>query len=370
MDVISRDPTAAYSCSQRIGKPYAPISMSIRLIDPPATGFDPHIGLVGNAGLKPSSLAVVDTSYIFDRAASRLRSVNPANVGTSGGLGSIRLFAPTRVAKELTWKIDSAARNLGVPRDALERVVWTDFVARTRFVELPPTDDLDDSRLKRLFEMDRSDLDLGRLGLMLAPAHIYSHDKHLRIAGFSLTIAELDAVVAAGLAVEVSDGTLITTGFGIRAGAAGVSGAVKGIAIRLEVPIWVVGLVAALIVAGGLWWSLSTPERRAKADDVLRTLAGTASTMAEHRVAGKDLLERTSLQVLSPSIENRVFRALALARGPLLTTEIQSILAVDGDAPSVGWIRAFLISHPAFVRVGPYRWQLGRQLASTRQSGP
>ena len=340
--------------------------MGIRLIDPPATGFDPHIGLVGSAGLQPSSLAVVDTSYIFDRAASRLRGIHPATVGTSGGLGSIRLFAPTRVAKELSWKVDSAARNLGVPRDALDRVVWTDFVTRTRFVDLPPADDLDDTRLKRLFAMDRSDIDLGRLGLLLAPAHIYSHDKHLRIAGFSLTIEELDAVLAAGLAVEVSDGTLITTGFGIRAGAAGVSGAVKGIAVRLEVPLWVVGLIAALIVAGGVWWSLSTPERRAKADEILGTLSGAASTMAERRVAGKDLLRRTSLQVPVPNVENRVFRALALARGPLLASEIQSTLANDGDAPNVGWIRAFLISHPAFVRVGPHRWQLGRQLASTQ----
>lgn len=127
-----------------------------------------------------------------------------------------------------------------------------------------------------------------------------------------------------------------------------------------------VGLVAALIFAGGVWWSLSTPERRAKADEILRTLAGAAGTMAERRVAGKDLLLRTSLQNPVPSLENRVFRALALARGPLLASEIQSTLANDGDAPTVGWIRSFLVSHPAFVPVGPHRWQLGRQLASTQ----
>jgi hypothetical protein len=44
--------------------------------------------------------------------------------------------------------------------------------------------------------------------------------------------------------------------------------------------------------------------------------------------------------------------------------DVKSTLANDGDAPTVGWIRAFLVSHPAFVPVGPHRWQLGRQLAS------
>ena len=336
--------------------------MGIRLIDAPATGYDPHIGLVGSSGLKPTSLAVVDTSYILDRAARRVRGAVVPTVDSFGGIGSIRLFAPMRVANELRWNVRSAARRLGVPPDALSRVVWTDFVTRTRFVELPPPNDLDDSRLRRLFDMDPEDIDLGRLGLKLAPSHVYSHDKHLRIAGFSLAIEELDAVLAAGLAIEVSDGALVTTGFAVRAGAAGVSGAVKGIAVRLEVPLWFVGLVAALIVAGGVWWSLSTPERRAKAEEVLRRLAVPANGMVERRVAGKNLLERTSLQVPVPNIENRIFRALALARGPLLAGEIHAMLAEGSDAPSLGWIRLFLTSNPAFVRVGPHRWQLGRQI--------
>jgi hypothetical protein len=331
--------------------------MSIRLIDPPAAGYDPHVGLVGISGLKPTSLAVVDTSYILDRAARRLRGDAPVpTMDSFGGIGSIRLFAPMRVANELRWNARSAAGRLGV--------VWTDFVTRTRFVELPPADDLNDGRLRHLCDMDPEDIDLGRLGLKLAPSHVYSHDKHLRIAGFSLAIEELDAVLAAGLAVEVSDGALVTTGFAVRAGAAGVTGAVKGVAVRLEVPLWVVGLVAALIVAGGLWWSLSTPERRAKADEVLRRLAVPASAMVERRVAGKDLLERTSLRLPTPSIENRIFRALALARGPLLAGEVHAMLDERSDGPSVGWIRSFLASNPAFVRVGPHRWQLGRQLAS------
>jgi hypothetical protein len=338
--------------------------MSIRLIDSPTRGYDPHIGLVGNSGLKPTSLAVVDTSYILDRAARRLRGGTPLPTpDTFGGIGSIRLFAPMRVAHELRWTLGSAARRLGVPRDALSRVVTTDFITRTRFVDLPPSNDLYDERLKRLFKMDPEDIDLGRLGLLLAPSHVYSHDKHLRIAGFSLAIEDLDAVLAAGLAIEVSDGALVTTGFAVRAGAAGVSGAAKGIAVRLEVPLWVVGLIAALLVAGGVWWSLSTPERRAKAQEILLQLAGPATGMAERRVAGKDLLDRTSLRVPAPSLENRIFRALAVARGPLLAGEIHALLAESGDAPAVGWVREFLASHAAFARVGPHRWQLGRQLA-------
>jgi hypothetical protein len=186
--------------------------------------------------------------------------------------------------------------------------------------------------LKTLFSMDPNDVELGRLALLLAPCHVYSHDKHLRISGFSLSLDELDAVIAAGVAVEISDGALVTTGFAMRAGSAGLNGAVKGIAVRLEIPVWVVALVGALLVAGGVWWTLSTPERRAKTEDLLKRLALTASDLAARRAAGKELLERTSLPAAVPSLENRLFRVLAIARVPLLPSEIREAFGSDGEA--------------------------------------
>jgi hypothetical protein len=122
--------------------------MTIRLIEKPtvepALGSDPHFGLVGTAGLSPSGLAVVDASYIFDRAAERVHRTSPALGATVGSLGSVRFFAPTRIARELAWNVDAAARRLHIPANALRYVVSTEFVTRTRFVDLPPTNDLVD----------------------------------------------------------------------------------------------------------------------------------------------------------------------------------------------------------------------------------
>jgi hypothetical protein len=343
--------------------------MTIRLLDEPHTasgvGFDPHVGLVGTFGLRPSGLAVVDASYIFNRAAERIGRSTAGLAAGVGGFGSVRYFAPTRIAHELAWNMDAAARRLRVPALRLRQVVWNEFITRTRFVDLPPADEFADGRLRSLSDMDRDDIDVGRLGLLLAPCHVYSHDKHLRIAGFSLTVEELDAVIAAGVQIEISDGAIATTGFAVHAGTMGVSGAVKGIAVRLEVPIWVVALVGALLIAGGMWWTLSAPERKAKAEELLKRLAIGAGEMAARRLAGQQLLETTSLRPATPTLESRIFRTLAVARSPLLPSEIHGLLAADGPAPAAGWIRTFLGSHPAFVRVGAHRWQLGHLLASS-----
>lgn len=260
--------------------------------------------------------------------------------------------------------VDTAARRLHVAPSALRNIVLTQFVSRTRFVDLPTTDELADSRLKSLFDMDIDDIDLGRLGLLLAPCHVYSHDKHLRIAGFSLTVEELDAVLEAGMQVQISDGAFVATGYAARAGALGVGTAVKGIAVRLEVPVWVVALVGALLVAGGVWWTLSTPERKARAEEVLKRIAFGAGELAARRQAGQQLLETTSLEPGAATLESRIFRVLAIAREPMLASEVQAALPADGHTPTAGWIRRFLAAHPSFVRVGPHRWQLGRQLAA------
>lgn len=341
----------------------------MRVIDKPVAaaaleGFDPHIGLLGSAGLRPSGLAVVDASYIFDRAAARLRRAIAPEGESFGRVGSVRLFAPARTARELALNVDLAARRLHVSGADMRRVIAGDLVPRIRFVNLPSSNDLADGRLKTLFDMDPDDIDLGRLGLLLAPCHVYSHDKHLRIAGFSLSVEELDSVLAAGLQIELGDGAIVTSGYAVRAGALGVSGAVRGIAVRLEVPIWVVALAGALLVAGGVWWTLSNPERKAKAEDLFKKLAVSAGDVAARRLAGQQLLESTSVRPTVTSVESRIFRALAFSGGPLLASEIHAAMATDGEAPTPGWIRTFMASHPAFVRVGAHRWQLGRQLAA------
>lgn len=329
--------------------------------------FDPHLGLAGTAGLRPTAVASVDTSFILDQAAARLGA--PIQVVQTMGIGSIRHFAPRRVANELAWNYEAAARRRKVDPERMYKVLTEDFMPRIRFVDLPPVPPEYDERLADLNrrDSDGADPDVGYLGLLLSPSLVFSHDRHLRQTGFApATLQELNLVLAAGLAVEISDGALVTSGFVVKLGATGASNAASAIAVRLEIPLWVVGLLVAAMVGLGVYWALSTPERREKAGRLLTAAAGEATKLAERRAAGKALLERTSLQAASPTFENRVFRALALADEPLLAREVRSALAASGPVPTEPWLREYLGRHPSFVRKRAYRFQLGRQLTIIR----
>jgi len=327
--------------------------------------FDPHLGLAGAAGLPPSALVSVDTNFILDQAAARLGALIP--VVSTMGVGSIRLFAPTRVANELAWNYSAAARHRRVNPDRLLEVVNEQFMPRIRFVDMPPVDLPRDKRLMLLNGRDEDDLDVGYLGLLLSPSHVFSHDKHLRMSGFAPpTIEDLNTILAAGLAIEVSDGALVTTGFGVRVSAAGAGYAANAIAVRLEIPLWMVGLVAAIVVGLGVKWALSTPERRDKAGRALVAVAAEVGRMAERRALGQAVLEQRSLEAPVAFLESRVFRALALADHPLLAREVQAAIDPGGETLTEREVRDFLSTHPSFVRVGRYRWQLGRRLTIRR----
>src|SRR5437899_8313365 len=98
--------------------------------------FDPHLGLSGNARLRPTAVASVDTSFILDQAAARLGA--PIHVVQTMGFGSIRHFAPTRVANELAWTYVAAARRRRVDSTRMYELLTEDFMPRIRFVDLPP----------------------------------------------------------------------------------------------------------------------------------------------------------------------------------------------------------------------------------------
>lgn len=240
---------------------------------------------------------------------------------------------------------------------------------RIRFVDLPPIPLELDKRLTDLHKRDSdgADPDVGYLGLLLSPSLVFSHDKDLRQTGFApATLEELNLVLAAGVSVEISDGALVASGFAVNLGAAGASSAANAIAVRLEIPLWVVALIGAVVIGLGTYWALSTPERREKAGRLLEAAAGEAVKLAERRAAGKALLERRSIQGPSPSFENRVFRAFALSDEPLLARDVQSALAATGPVPDGRSLREYLDAHPSFVRKRGYRWQLGRQLTIIR----
>jgi hypothetical protein len=182
--------------------------------------FDPHLGLAGSTGLRPTALASIDTSLILDQAAARLGA--NVQIVQSIGMGSIRHFAPMRVADELAWNYRAAARRRRVDPEGMCRLLTEDFMPRIRFIDLPPFLAGFDRRLDDLTERDSdgADPDVAYLGLLLSPSLVFSRDRDLRQTGFApATIEELDLVLAAGLSVEISDGALVATGFVANLGA-------------------------------------------------------------------------------------------------------------------------------------------------------
>lgn len=329
--------------------------------------FDPHLGLAGSAGLRPTALASIDTSLILDQAAARL-GANVQIVQTMG-MGSIRHFAPMRVADELAWNYRAAARRRRVNPEAMYTLLTEDFMPRIRFVDLPPIPAGFDRRLDDLTvrDSDGADPDVAYLGLLLSPSLVFSRDRDLRQTGFApATIEELDLVLAAGLSVEISDGALVATGFVANLGATGASSVANAIAVRLQIPLWVVALAAIALLGFGTYWALSTPERRDKVARLLAPAAEEVAKLVERRAAAKALLEHTSIQAASNSFENRMFRALAFSREPLLANDLRSLLAATGPVPDERWLRQYLAAHPSFVRRRAHRWQLGRHMTIVR----
>jgi hypothetical protein len=330
--------------------------------------FDPHLGLAGSTGLRPTALASIDTSLILDQAAARLGG--NVQIVQSIGMGSIRHFAPMRVADELAWNYRAAARRRRVDPEGMYRLLTEDFMPRIRVIDLPPFHAGFDRRLDDLTvrDSDGADPDVAYLGLLLSPSLVFSRDRDLRQTGFApATIEELDLVLAAGLSVEISDGALVATGFVANLGAAGASSVANAIAVRLQIPLWIVGLAAMVFLGVGTYWALSTPERREKVGRLLAPAAVEVAKLVERRAAAKALLECTSIQAASESFENRVFRALAFSREPLLASELRSLLAATSPVPDERWLRQYLTAHPSFVRRQAHRWQLGRHMTIVRR---
>lgn len=331
--------------------------------------FDPHIGLAGNAGLRPTAFASIDTSLILDQAAARL-GANVQVVQTMG-MGSIRHFAPMRVANELALNYATAARRYHIAPERMYALLNQDIMPRIRFVDLPPIPAETDWRLKAVSDRENdpngADPDVAYLGLLLSPALVLSRDRDHRLTGFApRTLEDLNRVLAAGLSVEISDGAFVTTGFVANLGATGASTAVKAIAVRLQIPIWIVLIIALGLVGFGTYWALSTPERREKFGRMLEPAAEGVMKLMEQRAAGKDLLERSSVLASTPSFENRLFRALAGVREPVLVRELLEVLAETGSVPGEPWLRQYMTAHPSFVRRRAHRWQLGRQMTIIR----
>jgi predicted nucleic acid-binding protein len=310
-------------------------------------------------------IVVVDTCYLFDEAIARLRDTGSGLPLGVGGLGLLPWYAPEIVANELARTYESVARRARVDPDALLRVLTDVYLPAIRFVALDDTDQREDRRVAAVAHMDADDVDQARLALLLAPAQLYSADKHLRLPGLAPADRKaLDLVVAAEATVREGDAIVMAAVTFTGASGAGAMHGARQLAVRLEVPVWIVALAGLGGAALAVRWIARSPERRARAAAISRELGTAFAECLADTHDARHYLHATSIQPSEqPSHVARVARALIISRTPLLAADLhQRLAAREDDPPTIIELRALLRDHPAFVRVERSRWQLGQTL--------
>lgn len=231
--------------------------------------FDAHIGLVGQFGLRATNVSVVDTCFLFDRAAERITGVAPARSVGVAGVGSTRWFAPMQVLHELRNTLVTAATSRQVEPAAVALVLEDELLPSVRFVALPEDESRGDERVLDVQRRDIDDVDCARLSVFLAPCQVLSRDRDLRRPGLAPPDdAALRVVIAAGVELNEGDGLKIGGLVVMRASGAGVSAGARGIAVRLDVPMWSVAVVAAALGACTAAWIVSSPQRRRRFGEI------------------------------------------------------------------------------------------------------
>lgn len=328
--------------------------------------FDAHIGLVGQFGLRATNVSVVDTCFLFDRAAERILGGAPARSLGMAGVGSTRWFAPMQVLHELRNTLVTAATSRQVEPAAVALVLEDELLPAVRFVALPEDESRGDERVLDVQRRDIDDVDCARLSVFLAPCQVLSRDRDLRRPGLAPPDdAALRVVIAAGVELNEGDGLQVGGLVVMRASGACVSAGARGIAVRLDVPMWSVAVVAAALGACTAAWIVASPERRRRFGEVALHGLEIVNDVVERRDGARKALQLASIEQRGSTLASHLARALALADRPLLAWELYEELtrAERERPPSVDDIRAVLRQHSAFVPSEQYGWQLGRRLS-------
>ncbi len=260
--------------------------------------------------------------------------------------------------REIGWVYPRAADGHGVDAGALRDVIECRYLPRTRVVHLPSEND--DAWAPPIGDVtDPDDVQHAQLARLVAPASVYSHDKHLRRPGYAPPDRDTYDERLRTLAT-VTHYRLAATGAVMSANltAVGASTAVRAAALRLRIkPTWV-SVGALLAVAGAVTLALRNPQARRRAGSAAEILLGVLEdAMIENADAWLALAAGTLVRVESqPRLEART--ASFLARHPDATITALSI-GLGADAPTQRVLRELLESHPSFVATRPYHWALG-----------
>jgi hypothetical protein len=280
------------------------------------------------------------------------RTVRIAEAGTA------RVFASAHVYDEVYRGMQKFPASSGIPVEVMQQHFESVYLAQLRFVEVPASIMRDEMAAR---VTHTNDVPTAALARAIAPAVVFSGDKHLRRP--NIAPENWHVVAAAGIQVAVADEAQM--GFGLAAGIPIVGGyqGMRWIAQLLDVP---TALVAT--VAGALSWvALRDPERRAT---VARRIGPAANAIMElliavHTDQTRGMSAVRGAEIAAPtlqSLEQQLAAVLARSNEPMLAREVREHLLVstlEPNVPSVPTIRATLASSSLFTSPVRHRWQLG-----------
>lgn len=315
-------------------------------------------------------VSIVDTCFLFDQAALIWRAAERPSPdarphATPISRGPTRWFAPDRVAHELAVTSGTAASSRNVPQAAFERILRDELLPRVRFVTIPDSVPISDSRVAAVAAKDPDDVPCAQLAVLLAPCHLLSADKHHRNATLAPANPEaLDELIIAAEAFGA--GEAMTTTVGLIGGgvAIAVGGLVTKTAKNLGAPRWLVAIaVLGMTVVVAHSWLKRPGDRQTRARRVTHETLEAAASILGRGQAGYQTLKDAYVDNAACGRVERVAHVLARAHAPMTAAEIAAQLATMGDGT---WSEAettdLLEANPAFTEHEGSRWQLGREL--------
>jgi hypothetical protein len=324
---------------------------------------------------------VADTQAILGQlVASVRRRPKPIALLTSLRSGGLRLHVARPVLREVERKI---LEDIDV-RDYFERkqvtrdqvlACWTrELLPLVRVVNLGTPDPLESAQVA---QTDATDVPTAHLAAVLGPGSTWSADHDLVDPGLAQPYDHdvLRVVIAIRNVCEIdvkiytsSQAASLVANLGIE-----LISAITRMNTRGKL---IVGVGAAVVVAGCVYAARRYPERYHAALDALREIGATISREIEAGYAlQRDWAEHVPLplDLETPLPERLIARALAGASSPLASDEIRQALATRGKQLALGDIARELDADPMFVRVDRRLWQLGQHerellvVANTRE---
>lgn len=301
------------------------------------------------------SIGVVDADVMLANVFHQARHGVTPKLVSAARWGTLRLFAADHVYFEVYEHLPRVAADADASYTNVREIFERDHLPLIRFVTVDP--DLS-PELRAHQVADPSDVPTGVLAELIAPAVLYSRDRHLK--RHQLAAPDWLEASQATLDAGESDRTTQSIALMMAIPPTGFIGLVRWLGTTLNVSPWAIGALLLAMAAK----PLSDPQRRRTLGSwVLATGRGIETVLSKAFEAQQSGIERVTAAAVpalaSPSVTSSVAHVLARREKALLAGQICE--AIDSDVrPSVQEVRSVLTMNPAFIRRQHSRWELGK----------